>query len=196
MKPYVNASTGKRIGLALLLCLVLALPGHAAASSKAVQLQRKTADIRLLHQQLGERKSEASALLGELEAQKNVLIDEVRVIAKSSNLASYKEARHHLRIRYNIELLRSLLAYTDAFQAKIRFYEAGHDRLTYFRQLVQDDIKLAATLDVYEIDALTTQISLVINKYLADAHIIRIDPNPEGLLAATQVWDRIMTQKH
>ncbi len=171
--------------------VILGMPGNLAANSKSEQLQRKTADIKLLHQQLAERKQEATSLLNKIDAQTKELITEIRVLNKSFNFASFVEAGQHLRIHYNVELLRSLLTYIDAFEAKIRFYETGHDRLTYLRQLVQDDIKLTATLDDYEIDALATQISLVVNKYMADAHIIRIDPQPDDLMTASEVWRRI-----
>ncbi len=192
MKPkHFSVTILQRFIIVLSLMVVMGIPATVAANAKSNQLEGKTADIQLLSQQLNERKHEAISLLNEIEALKSELIAEVRVLAKSFGYRSYAAAKQNLRIYYNIELLRSLLAYGDAFSAKIRFYETGNDRLTYLHQLVQDDIRMTAALNDYQIDALTTQISLVINRYLSDAHIVRVDPQPQRLLPAAEVWKGI-----
>ncbi len=198
-RSLIRASFRKDTLFVLSLLAFLALPamyGNAAAESKSVLLQHKTADLKLLHQQIAERRQEATELLQTLDAQKEELIAEINVLAKSFHVVSYTQAKQHPRIFYNIELLRSMLAYMDAFQAKIQFFDTGQDQLTYMRQLVQDDARLTATLDDYEIDALTTQISLVVNQYLADAHVLRIDPDPKELMSASDVWAGIKSGKY
>jgi hypothetical protein len=49
---------------------------------------------------------------------------------------------------------------------------------------------MISTVSDLKIDALTTQISLVINRYLPDAHTIQIDPQQVALISAEQVWQR------
>jgi hypothetical protein len=80
-----------------------------------------------------------------------------------------------------------------AFNDKIRFYKTGQDKLVYLHQLVQDDLKMSATLNHYEIDALTTQISLLVNRYLQDAHAIQIDPQLVEPISLQQVWELVQT---
>jgi hypothetical protein len=60
------------------------------------------------------------------------------------------------------------------------------------QQLAGDDIKMMGALNDFEIDALTTQISLVINKYLGEAHIIQIDPEKINRSTPQTVWEAIV----
>lgn len=91
--------------------------------------------------------------------------------------------------------MRSLTAYADAFANKIRFYQSGYDKLNYLIQLAEDDIKMISAMNDFEIDALTTQISLVINRYLREAHIIQIDPENIKLASSEDIWIRIIKEK-
>ena len=79
----------------------------------------------------------------------------------------------------------------DELDAKLLFLQTGRDRLSYLRQLAEDDIRMIATLNDLKIDALTTQISLVINRYMPEAHTIQIDPQDLTLLTDQQVWERL-----
>lgn len=167
----------------------------ASAQTKSDELRRKIADIGLLKQQLTDRKQQAETVFAKLLTQQNTLIDEVRLLQKSYDFKTYKQAMKFERIHYNIELLRTMKAYSNAFTHKIRLYQSGQDKLTYLSQLAEDDIKMINTLNDFEIDALTTQISLVINKYLREAHVIQIDPEKVDLPSAEDVWMRIVKGK-
>ncbi len=177
------------------LFLIGYLTNTACAESKADELHRKIADIRLLKAQLADRIQQAEAVLAELSSQQRSLATEVRLLQKSYAFKSYQQVRKFDRAHHNIELLRSLTAYTDAFAKKIRFYQSGYDKLSYLSQLAEDDIKMISTLNDFEIDALTTQISLVINRYLREAHIIQIDPERVKLASSEDIWMRIVKEK-
>ncbi len=177
------------------LFLIGYLTNTACAESKADELQRKIADIRLLKAQLADRIQQAEAVLGELTSQQRSLANEVRLLQKSYAFKSYQQVRKFDRAHHNIELLRSLTAYVDAFTKKIRFYQSGYDKLSYLIQLAEDDIKMISTLNDFEIDALTTQISLVINRYLREAHIIQIDPERIKLDSSEDIWIKIVKEK-
>lgn len=166
-----------------------------SANSKADELKRKIADIGLLSQQLGDRQQQAEAVLASLVVQQNELLAEVRLLQRSLNFKSYQQAMKYERAYYNIELLRTIMAYTNEFTNKIRFYQSGQDKLTYLQQLADDDIKMIGALNDFEIDALTTQISLVINKYLGEAHIIQIDPEKINLSTPKTVWETMVKGK-
>jgi len=168
--------------------LIHMVPVKALANSKTQELQRKIADIRLLKQQLADRRLQAETVLAALIGQQNELMAEIHLLQKSLGLKSHQQAQDNARVRYDIELLRTIMAFTNKFTEKIRLYQTGHDKLTYLNQLAQDDIKMIDTLHDLEIDALTTQISLVINKYLGEAHIIQIDPEKIEPTPPESIW--------
>jgi len=184
------------IGYTLVTLLLIGyLTAPATAESKADELHRKIADIGLLKGQLADRIQQAEMVLAELTSQQRNLATEVRLLQKSYAFKTYQQVRKFDRAHHNIELLRSLSAYTDAFAKKIRFYQSGYDKLSYLSQLAEDDIKMINTLNDFEIDALTTQISLVINRYLREAHIIQIDPEKINLASSEDIWMRIVKGK-
>lgn len=197
--PAVNAS--RKWTLMVSMAIVLFVTAHlshttALANEKVAQLQQKMADITLLKQQLHDHSRIAERVRTQLAEQKNELYSEIRILVKSLNIKSLDQAQQHLRIHYNIELLRTLMAYENEFDVKIRFYQTGRDKLVYLHQITSDDAKMAATLNDFEIDALTTQISMMVNKYLPQAHAIQIDPQHIQPLTAKRVWDAVLNTTH
>lgn len=195
--------TIKRLLLLLLLhllCSGIVIPHafgeEAFANSKVQQLRQKIADISLLKQQLHDRSEKAEVILNAMLAQRNDIVSEIRVLVKSLNIKSLEQARQHDRIHYNIELLRLLVAYIDELDSKVLTYKTGFDKLAYLNQLANDDIRMVATLSDFQIDALTTQISLVINRYMTEAHTIQIDPRHVLKASAQGVWEDIKKGKY
>jgi hypothetical protein len=78
----------------------------------------------------------------------------------------------------------------DKLDSKLSFYQSGRERLGYLRKLAEDDIRMITTLSDLKIDALTTQISLMITRYLPEAHVIQIDPQEVPLTSLEQAWKR------
>jgi hypothetical protein len=177
------------------LLFVLATGSKAEAKAGTEDLQRKIADITLLKQQLGDRRQQAEDALEALLKQQDEFMAEARLLIKSLKIKSIQEAQKNLRLHYGIELLRIIRAYSQAFESKIRFYQTGRDKLTYLLQLAQDDIKMVTTLSGFEIDALTTQISLVVNQYLGQAHNIQIAPPNMDAISAESIWESIMAAR-
>ncbi len=182
--------------LGITLILAPATGGGVFANPKATQLQQKMADISLLKQQLKEHSQKAESVLNALLTQRNELVSEIRILVKSLNIKTFEQAKQHLRIRYNMQLLRTLMAYVDMFDSKISFYQTGCDKLAYLHQLTADDIKMVTAMNDFQIDALTTQISLVINKYLPEAHAIQIDPKRMQPVSSEKVWDAVVNQRY
>ena len=163
----------------------------ALANPKAAELEQKIADINLLLQQLKDRSAKVKSIRHALGKQHDALVSEIQIVRKSLGIKSIKQARRHQRLHYNLDLLRTIYTYMDELDAKLLLLQTGHDRLEYLRQLAEDDIRMITTLNDLKIDALTTQISLVINRYLPEAHTIQIDPQHLPLLTVQQVWDRL-----
>ena len=177
--------------VAMICWLGITFGGPAYANPKAAELEQKIADINLLVQQLSDRTGQVKSIRDALSEQQMALTSEIQIVMKSLGIHSITQAQRHLRLHYNLELLRTVYTYMDELDAKLLVYQTGRDRLGYLRQLAEDDIKMIATLSDLKIDALTTQISLVINRYLPEAHTIQIDPQHLPFATVQQVWDRL-----
>ena len=176
------------------ICLACLAPAVAGANLKTEQLEQKIADLALLYQQLEDRSQQAAAIRSALAAQRKTLETEIYFLMKSEKIDSYEQADKNLRIHYNVELLGSNLAYSTVLEEKIKEYEIGRDKLAYLQKLAQDDIKMIAALDNLKIDALMTQISLVINRYLPDAHVIQLDPDAIAPVKPRTVWQQVVAK--
>ena len=180
------------ISIALIGLVLLIMPCcEALADSNVAELQRKIADIALLKKQLGDRQRQAESALEILLKQHNDLLAETHVLISSFNIHTFEDAQRNLRLRYDMELLGTIAAYQRAFEKKIRLYQNGQDKLVYLKQLAQDDTKMVTALSDFQIDALATQISLVINQYLDEAHNIRIDPQTVESVSSQKIWERL-----
>lgn len=164
---------------------------YAGTNPKAAELEQKIADIDLLLKQLEDRCAQVKSIRDALGQQHDALISEIQIVSKSLGIKTIKQAQRHQRLHYNLELLRTIYAYADELDTKLLFLETGRDRLSYLKQLAEDDIRMITTLNDLKIDALTTQISLVVNRYMPEAHTIRIDPQHLPLLTVQQVWNRV-----
>lgn len=176
--------------LALLLTIGTAI--IAEANTNVDELQRKIADITLLKKQLEDRRKQAESAIEALLVQQKDLVAEVHLLSNSLNLKSYQDAQKHLRIRYDIDLLRTITTYLQEFETKIHLYQTGSDKLTYLQHLAEDTVQMISTLSDYQIDALTTQISLVINQYLDEAHNIHIDLRNIEMASGERVWENVI----
>lgn len=180
--------------LALFLWCILMSAAPVWANPKLSELERKIADLSLLQDQLAHRISQIQGIRGALIEQQTMLTSEVNLLVKNHQIKSWQQAQERMRLRNNIELLRTVLTYGDELDAKILFYQNGRERLAYLSRLAEDDMRMISALNDLKIDALTTQISLIINRYLPEAHVIQIDPQRVTLFSAQQVWDRIAKQ--
>ena len=178
-------------GFSMLLAGPVIGASRVDANPKAAELQQKIADINLLLQQIKDRSAHVQSIRNALGEQHDALASEIQIIRKSLGIRSIKQAQRHLRLHYNLDLLCTILTYMDELDAKLLLLQTGRDRLNYLRQLAEDDIRMITTLNDLKIEALTTQISLVINRYLPEAHTIQIDPQHLPLLTVQQVWDRL-----
>ena len=184
------------IKLALIGLILLTMPCcEAAADTNIAELQRKIADITLLKKQLSDRQHQAESALEALLKRHNDLMAEAHVLISSFKIRTFEDAQRNLRLRYDMQLLGTIAAYQRAFEEKIHLYQSGQDKLVYLKQLAQDDTKMVAALSDFQVDALATQISLVINQYLDEAHNIQIDPQTVESVSSQQIWEHITAAK-
>lgn len=180
-----------------LMAFAMALP--ASANTKVIkieELNQKIADIGLLHQQLIDRNDQVTTIRNALLSQKSSLTAEISILAKSLKITTYSEAAHQLRIRNNLELLRSITAYLDELDIKALYYQNGRNKLEYLKKMAEDDVKMISTINDLKIEALMTQISLVVNHYLPEAHVIEIKNDHIIKPSAQTIWQEIMAKKN
>jgi hypothetical protein len=182
-----------RLRICLYVLIIIAgIPWPATANPKSEELKIKIADISLLRQQLADRSRQAEEIRRALSDQQAFFNNEIVDLCKNQKIKGLKQAQQIPRIRHDIELLRIIASYVDLLDQKIRFYGTGNDKLAYLQQSASDDLKMMATLNDLKIDALSTQISLVVNQYLPEAHIIQIHPQHVEPVPAETVWKQIV----
>ncbi len=161
------------------------------ANSKIDLLQQKIADLQLLDNELEHQISLASELKSKLVERSRTIEQELLDLNRLLKLRSFQEVLQKPRFSYDLKLLKILYAYIDALEKKIDFYQVGRDKVAFLLQLAEDDVRMLATLNDLRIDALTTQISLIINKYLSEAHAIVIAPDDLQPYSARAIWEKI-----
>ncbi|MCP4744853.1 MAG: hypothetical protein GY874_01740 [Desulfobacteraceae bacterium] len=197
LQVLVKNRTAMVIGFFMLnwLILLFATASSALANPKADDLKQKMADMNLIQQQLLDRSNQTAELLKRLSEQQKELISEIHIIVKSEKIKTLKQAEKIERIQYNLELLGMLKAYTNVLESKILFYQSGRDRLSYLHQQAKDDIKLMSAISDLQVDALTTQVSLLINRYIDEAHVIKIDLEKIVPIARKRMWNSIVRRR-
>ena len=178
----------------LVLCALLIWTAPSYANGKIIELKQKIADVTLLDQQLHDRYDQVVTIQADLKNQKKNYEAEISILAKSLQITSYEDASQQFRIRYNLELLRTINAYLDELDIKLLFYQSGQNRLQYLKQMAEDDIKMISTINDMKIEALVTQISLVVSRYLPEAHVIQIDVDNIVKPASRTIWNEILGQ--
>ena len=178
-----------------LIFLTTVMIGSAAANTKEYELQQKMADISLLKNQLTNQKSKVIDLREKLYSQKDELINEIFSETKRLRIKSFKSTHRSTRIRYNLELIRELEAYINSFNDKIRYYEIGSDKLSYLHNQADDELRIVQTLSDMKIDALFSQIELVLEQYMPEAHSIIINPDDFVLESQEDIWVKLSKKK-
>ena len=178
----------------LVLCVLLMWTAPGYANEKISELNQKIADITLLDKQLHDRYEQVVTIQADLKNQKKNYAAEISILAKSLQISTYEEASQQFRIHYNLELLRTINAYLDELDIKLLFYQSGQNRLQYLRQMAEDDIKMISAINDMKIEALVTQISLVVSRYLPEAHVIQIDVDNIVKPTSRTIWNEILGQ--
>ena len=181
--------------LLLVVFVLLAAPYSATANPKIADLEQKVADLSLLQHQLVDRIEQAKALREKFLRLKESYTDEIATLRQRFDINNFEDADRNLRIHYNIQLIGSLTACLDQIEHKIIFLQTGLDKLSYLQQSAKDDIKMIGALNDLEIDALTTQISLIINQYIGDAHVIQLDSENIDSFSPLTIWKAIVASK-
>ncbi|NNF99970.1 MAG: hypothetical protein HKM93_11375 [Desulfobacteraceae bacterium] len=167
----------------------------SAVAGSSVDLEQKMAEMTLLNNQLSAQKLNAILLREKLYMNKQSLIDEVAAERGKNRIETYQTAHKNSRVRYNLELIREILGYISIFNDKIRYYQIGNDKLGYLLQQAEDEIRIAQTINDMKIEALVSQIELVMEQYMPEAHTIVIIPDDITYHNPDLIWKRLIQGK-
>ena len=157
-----------------------------------IDLQQKMAEINLLQNQLNQRKNNAVEIREKLYGHLSILGSEIKTIAAQKKIETFKGAQAHPRVLHNLQLYGEVQSYIDQINQKIRYYQIGLDKLDYLYQCADDDLKIINTLTHLKIEALVTQIDMVIQTYLPEAHRILISLDNLNIGDAKTVWSQMI----
>lgn len=167
------------------------IPIAAASEGMTAELEQKMAEIQLLNEQLTAQKVQAILLREQLYEKKETFRQEILEEKKRLKIKTATEAeKKSPRIKYNMRLIRELLAYIDGFNDRIRYYQIGNDKLSYLLRQCEDELKIVQTLNETKIEALTSQVELVLAQYLSDAHTIVLSPEDFTFQRPEVIWKK------
>jgi hypothetical protein len=172
--------------------IIFGSPTLVFSEANTTDLQQKMAEISLLQNQLNQRKTNAIEIREKLYGHLSTLGSEVKTIAAKKKITTFKSAQAHPRILHNLQLYGEVQSYIDLIDQKIRYYQIGLDKLDYLYQCADDDLKIINTLTHLKIEALLTQIDIVIQTYLPEAHRILISLDNLDISAAKTVWNQML----
>lgn len=155
-------------------------------------LQQKMAEISLLQNQLSQRKTNAIEIREKLYGHLSTLGSEVKTIAAQKKITTFKGVQAHPRVLHNLQLYGEIQSYIDQINQKIRYYQIGLDKLDYLYQCADDNLKIINTLTHLKIEAFLTQIDIIIQTYLPEAHRILISLDNLDISDAKTVWNQII----
>lgn len=192
MRKIIKNTIERGLWIFIILGMVLGYSPPSMANPKIKDLKQKAADMALLRHQLDDRIEQAKVIREKFRHQKQSMIDEISLLRRGHKINRFVDADQDLRIHYNLKLIGSMEAYLNQIEYKITVFETGQDKLIYLQKMASDDIKMIDALNDLEIDALTTQISLVINQYLAEAHVIQLNRADIQPTPPQKVWHSIV----
>jgi hypothetical protein len=163
----------------------------ALANDKMQELERNITDLDLLDRRLEDRMRQVREVQISLNEQEQAFAAEVRVLVASLKIKTLPQAHGHLRIRHNISLLGIIGGHNKQLDEKLALYRSGREKLSYLRRLAEDDKRMLAALHDLKIEGLTHQIAELIQLFLPEAAVIRIEQRNFELLPAQSVWERL-----
>jgi len=130
---------------------------HAVARSEADLMEQTIADIGDLRAKMSEKMAEASQIHLKLHEWAEELKAEIREEEKQNHVKNYRQASGLPRVHFNLKLLQMIQAYMQELEGRIRYYQAGNQRLEFLLIQAQDDLKVIKTLRNLDVQKLLIQ---------------------------------------
>ena len=119
------------------------------------------------------------------------LRDEIRAEQTRFDIQSHQQALKNLRIRYNLSLIRVIMAYTNRLNERIDFFQTANERLRFMVHQINDDIAIINTLEDMEIEKLITRIDRLLNEFLPQTKKHVFDAAEIVPVPIESIWNEI-----
>jgi hypothetical protein len=154
-----------RILIAAVMLLLSFCPA-SGGSLKTGLLEQKIYEISDVKAKMMDKIDQAVEIRTRLEQRFAELRDEIRAEQTRFDIQSHQQALKNLRIRYNLSLIRVIMAYTNRLNERIDFFQTANERLRFMVHQINDDIAIINTLEDMEIEKLITRIDRLLNEFL------------------------------
>jgi hypothetical protein len=181
--------SGKWLALIVIWSL-FALPA-AVAGIKTNALDNKINEISLLRVKIIDKIDQAIEMRKSMEQRLAELRVEIRTEQIRSDIYSHPEALQNLRIRYNLKLIQTLLAYINLLNQRIDYFQTGNERLKFLVDQVNDDLAIIDILKDMEIKNLIDRINLVLDEFVPEAQKKIINAAHTRILPMEYVWEEV-----
>ena len=181
--------SGKWLSIIVIWSL-LALP-TAYAGNKTNALDIKRNEISLLRVKIIDKIDQAIEMRKIMEQRLAKLRVEIRTEQIRCDIYSHPSALENLRIRYNLNLIQTLLAYINLLNHRIDYFQTGNERLKFLVDQINDDLAIIDILKDMEIQNLTDRINQVLDELAPEAQKKTINAAHIRILPMEYVWEEV-----
>ncbi len=168
--------------------LLLSLCSMSAGSHKTDALEEKIYQIKALRVRIMDKIDQAIEIRTRLEQRLVELRDEIQAEQTRFDIHSQQQAIQNLRIRYNLNLIRAIMAYIYRLNERIDYFEAGNERLRFMVHQINDDIAIVNTLKDMEIANSLTYIDQLLNEFERETKKQLFEAAEIRPLSINQIW--------
>ena len=176
---------------ALTIYLLLCGPNYAS-EQKAMELNRKMAEISSLQQGLSQKIALVMQKREQLRQKADEFEKEIKLEKVQLQTDSYLKAIRNPRIEFNLKLIQLLFGYMSGLTEKISHFQHGYETLDFFQQQVRDDLLMIKTINDMEIDELIAQINSVLYEFIPELGKPILDVNDIPSKDTEKIWNDII----
>jgi hypothetical protein len=171
--------------------LLLSIGSIGASSLKTRSLEQKIYEISVLRAKMMDKIDLAVEIRTRLEQRFAELRDEIRAEQTRIVIHSRQQALQNLRIRYNLDLIRVILAYTNRLNQRIDYFQTGNERLRFMVDQINDDIAIINTLEDMEIENFISRIDRLLDEFTPEAKKQLFEATDIQLEPIDHIWNEI-----
>jgi hypothetical protein len=171
--------------------LLLSFSPASGGSLKTGLLEQKIYEISAVRAKMMDKIDQAVEIRTRLEQRFAELRDEIRAEQTRFEIHSHQQSLQNLRIRYNLSLIRVIMAYTNRLNERINFFQTANERLRFMVDQINDDIAIINTLEDMEIEKLITRIDRLLNEFIPQTKKHVFDATEILPVPIERIWNEI-----
>lgn len=165
-----------------------------AARPIAERLGEKLNEIRTLRKDIDQKKTQVVDLRVHFVNTLDLLKADINTIKETEGIKTYSQAMRNQRIKNNLSLMQSKMAYKERIQEIEDGLTAAHYDLLYIEEKTVDDLKMSTVLGKEDMDKIIKQIERVIIRYEPETKKLVINEADMKLKSTQSIWDSIASE--